>query len=240
MRINKYLARCGVSSRRRADSLIIEGKISVNGEILESPGYNVDETKDVICIDGKHVAPIEVFTYIVLHKPKGYLTSRGDPHHKKTVIDLLKDMPHRLNPVGRLDLDTEGVLLFTNDGELAFRLTHPRYNIKRVYRACVKDQMESEKLGLFKRGIKLPDGVVGKASVSIISACVNQSEIELELTEGRKREVKHLCEAAGHPVIKLKRISFGGITCQGLKKGRWRELTADEINNLRSMTGLTR
>ncbi|MEE9443410.1 MAG: pseudouridine synthase [candidate division Zixibacteria bacterium] len=239
MRINKFLTRCGVSSRRQADVLIQKGKVTVNGKVLESPGHIVDAAKDVVCVDGKRVTPIDDFTHIVLNKPSGYLTSRNDPHHKTTVIDLLKDIPQRINPVGRLDLDTEGVLLLTNDGELAFRLTHPRYSIKRVYRARVKGKMVSETLSLFQKGIKLPDGAVGKANVSIISTSVNQSEIELELTEGRKREVKHLCEAAGHPVIKLKRISFGGITCRGLKKGRWRELTDAEIDNLKSITGLT-
>jgi 23S rRNA pseudouridine2605 synthase len=239
MRINKFLARCGVSSRRQADLLITKGQISVNGEILESPGYNVDESKDVVCIDGRHVTPIDDFTYVVLYKPAGYLTSRGDPHHNKIVIDLVKDIPQRVNPVGRLDLDTEGVLLLTNDGELAFRLTHPRYNIKRIYRARVLGKMVSAQLGLFQKGIKLPDGAVGKADVSIISSSAEQSEIEMELTEGRKREVKYLCEAVGHPVIRLERISFGGITCKGLKKGKWRELTNAEIDSLKSLTGLS-
>lgn len=240
MRINKFLAHCGVASRRQADLFIKKGKVSVNGEVLESPGFDVDESKDVVCIDGKRIKPIDNFTYAVLNKPAGYLTSRSDPHHNKFVIDLVKDIPQRVNPVGRLDMDSEGVLLLTNDGELAFRLTHPRYNIKKIYRARVIGKMASAKLNLFQKGIKLPDGAVGKANVSIISRSAERSEIELELTEGRKREVKYLCEAVGHRVIRLKRISFGGITCKGLKKGKWRELTDSEVNSLKRLTGLSK
>jgi 23S rRNA pseudouridine2605 synthase len=238
-RINKYLAQCGIASRRNADDMVLAGRVTVNDEVIRKPGYLVDEATDIVRVDGVVVKPAQEFTYIVLNKPAGYVTSLSDPQNRKTVADLLVNLAARIYPVGRLDLDTEGVLLFTNNGELAHRLTHPRYGVAKIYRARVKGEVTKQKLHLFKSGIKLPDGAVGRASVKILKAEKEHSDLALELTEGRKREVKHLCKAVGHPVISLVRTEFAGITCQRLQEGAWRYLTAREIDSLHRMVGLS-
>jgi 23S rRNA pseudouridine2605 synthase len=238
IRINKYLARCGVASRRSADDLVSQGRIKVNDQVIDTPGYQVDESKDEVRFDDKIITPADKYTYLVLNKPADYVTSLSDPHHSRTVAELIKGVEARVYPVGRLDLDTDGVLLFSNDGEMAHRLTHPKYGITKIYLACVKGEISSTSLGQFPKGIKLPDGNVGKATVKVQKIKDGHSELLLELTEGRKREVKHLCKAVGHPVEKLTRIEFAGITAEKLKKGQWRYLTVREIKSLRKMVDL--
>jgi pseudouridine synthase len=238
IRINKYLAQCGVASRRNADDLVLAGRVSVNGTVIDKPGIQVDEIADEIKVDGVIVRPETDFKYLVLNKPAGYVTSLSDPHHTRTVADLVRTVSERVYPVGRLDLDTEGVLLFTNDGELAHRLTHPRYGVKRVYQARVKGEVSSVTLEKFPRGIKLPDGNIGRATATVNRVEKGHSDLVLELTEGRKREIKHLCKAVGHPVVKLVRVDFAGISCEKLKKGEWRYLTAPEVAGLRKLVGL--
>lgn len=232
IRINKYLAQCGVASRRHADTLVIEGRVTVNGKIIDTPGFQIDEERDKVCLDGKAIIPTEKKHYIVLNKPAGYVTSLSDPQGRKTVADLIIDVPARVYPVGRLDLDTTGTLLFTNDGEMAHRLTHPKYEVKKIYRARVKGKVRADKLVLFPKGIKLPDGHIGRAVVRLEKIEETESVLALELTEGRKREIKHLCKAVGHPVLRLARLSFAGITSKGLTRGQWRFLTDKEIADL--------
>ncbi len=238
MRINKYLARSGVASRRTADLMVADGRVAVNGDVVDTPGYMVDETADEVRVDGKLVAPTESYVYIVLNKPPGFITSLRDPHHRRTVRDLLTGVGARVYPVGRLDLDTEGVLLFTNDGELAHRLTHPRYGIKKVYYAEVKGQVGADDLAKFSQGIELPDGNIGHAEATLDKVEHGHSFLIIEMTEGRKREVKHLCSAIGHPVESLRRISFAGIGCDELQVGQWRRLTEQETADLRIKVGL--
>jgi len=238
IRINKYLAQCGVASRRTADTIVSEGRVSVNGRVIDAPGYMVDETSDEVKVDGVLVRPAGEYTYIVLNKPAGYVTSLSDPHHERTVIDLIRDAGARVYPVGRLDLDTEGVLLLTSDGEFAHRLTHPRFGVNKTYRARVKGQLSRHELDLLEKGIMLPDGGLGRAKAHVESVGAEHSDLILEMSEGRKREVKHLCRAVGHPVISLVRISFAGIECGRLKKGEWRHLNAAEISRLKKMVGL--
>lgn len=238
IRINKYLAQCGVASRRNADEIVSQGRVTVNGEVINSPGYMIDEVADAVRVDGLLVTPVREHTYIVLNKPAGYLTSLFDPHHGRTVMDLIGGVRERVYPVGRLDLDTEGTLLFTNDGELAHRLTHPRYRVKRIYNARVKGEISRGNLARFSGGIELPDGSIGHARAELKATKHGFSDIVLELTEGRKREVKHLCEAVGHPVMKLVRVSFAGITCDRLPSGHWRPLSKREIRDLKGVVGL--
>jgi pseudouridine synthase len=238
IRINKYLAQCGITSRRNADQYVTDGRVTVNGTVVDTPGHKIDESADEVRVDGEIIVPVKEHTYIVLNKPAGYVTSLSDPHHQRTVADLIAGVSERVYPVGRLDLDTEGVLLFSNDGEMAHRLTHPRYGIIRVYQARVKGKMLSSKLPQFSKGIELPDGNVGRAEVQIERATKEHSNLILQLTEGRKREVKHLCKAVGHPVIKLVRIEFAGIDCARIKPGQWRHLTGREISDLRKLVGL--
>ena len=238
IRINKYLSQCGVASRRSADLMVTEGRVTVNGEVITTPGHMVNEEADQVAVDGRPVAPTSRHVYIILNKPAGYVTSRSDPHHKRTVMELLKDLPDRVNPVGRLDLDTTGVLLFTNDGELAHRLTHPRFEVIKVYRAKVAGDVSKAQALILSGGVALPDGAIGRAQASIEGAGDGYTVLQLELTEGRKREVKHLCKAIGHPVIALNRRSFAGIEAAGLEIGKWRHLTPAEVDQLRRLVKL--
>lgn len=235
MRINKYLANCGVASRRTADKLVEAGRVKVNDQIIDMPGYMVDEQSDCVKYDDNIIVPVTDQTWVALNKPAGYLTSRSDPHHDKIVYNLLRDLTNRVYPVGRLDLDTEGILLLTNDGELAHRLTHPRYEVPKIYQARVKGRVLPQTLDKFPAGIELPDGKIGHAKSEIKGTGTNFTDLILTLTEGRKREVKHLCRAVGHPVIKLKRLEFAGVTCTGLELGQWRYLTAGEVASLRKL-----
>jgi pseudouridine synthase len=198
----------------------------------------VDEGNDIIRVDGMVVKPVREYTYIVMNKPTGYVTSLSDPHHEKVITDLLSDVAARVYPVGRLDMDTEGVLLFTNDGEMAHRLTHPRHGIVKTYEARVEGRVTKPELDQFKIGIRLPDGAVGRANARILAAFDEFTDLRLELTEGRKREVKHLCKGIGHPVITLIRTTFAGITAERLPPGGWRYLTDEERHNLRKQVGL--
>jgi 23S rRNA pseudouridine2605 synthase len=238
IRINKYLARCGVASRRRADDLVAEGRIKVNGQVIDTPGYQIDEANDEVRLDDDIITPASEYTYILLNKPAGYVTSLSDPHHSRTVADLVVGVKVRVYPVGRLDLDTEGVLLFTDDGEMSHRLTHPKYGIRKIYLARVKGEISKEGLERFPRGIELPDGKIGKAKAQVKSIKDGYSDLILELTEGRKREVKYLCQAIGHPVQKLTRIEFAGLTAERLEKGKWRYLTDREISRLKKLVNL--
>jgi 23S rRNA pseudouridine2605 synthase len=238
MRINKYLAACGVASRRRADDIILAGRVKVNGETIEKPGVDVDETRDVVSVDDSVVKPAEQRVYILMNKPRDCLTTMTDPRQRRTVADFLRKASHRVYPVGRLDRNTTGVLLCTNDGELAHRLTHPRYEVSRVYRAIVEGLVVQSEVETLAHGIKLPDGLTGKAAGEIISADKNESELHLTLTEGRYHEVRQLCEAIGHPVKKLSRLSYAGLTAEKLRHGRWRYLTDDEISGLQRLVGL--
>lgn len=238
IRINKYLSLCGVASRRNADLMVEAGRVAVNGRMITALGQMIDETADEVTVDGQPVSPTPRYTYILLNKPGGYVTTRSDPHHKKTVMELLADLPARVNPVGRLDLDTTGVLLFTNDGELAHRLTHPRFNVAKVYRAVVTGEVSSGELLRLSQGVLLPDGSLGQAKASVEGREKGTTILRLELTEGRKREVKHLCKAIGHPVISLERRSFAGIEATGLAIGKWRYLTSAEVDCLRGLVGM--
>lgn len=238
MRINKFLAACGVTSRRGADDLILAGRVKVNGEAVEKPGVNVDEERDTVTLDDAVVKPVENKIYVLLDKPRDCLTTMNDPRHRRTVAGFLRDVPQRVYPVGRLDRNTTGVLLCTNDGKLAHRLTHPRYQIPRVYRAIVRGRVVLSDIETLALGVTLPDGLTGRAQGAILSAGEKGSEIELTLTEGRYHEVKDLCNAVGHPVQKLSRVSYGGLTARKLRNGQWRYLTENEIKNLKHLVGL--
>lgn len=238
VRINKFLSLCGVTSRRGAASLIEEGRVTVNGSRADRPGIIIDDENDVVKVDGSEVSPVDKKVYIVLNKPRNVMTTLFDPFNRRTVKYYLKKLRERVYPVGRLDFDTTGVLLLTNDGDLAFRLAHPRYRVPKVYQARVKGHFKQEAAIKIDRGIELDDGKVGKASVSILGFVRNTTRIRLTLTEGRKREVKQLCKKAGHPVEDLERVEFAGITSKNLRAGQWRHLTQREVSRLKSAVGL--
>jgi len=228
MRLNAYLARAGVASRRKADELIKAGRVTVNGKPGELNTFV--ETRDRVEVDGKPVAK-QRLAYLLLHKPAGVVTTARDPRGRPTVVGLVP-AESRVVPVGRLDADTTGVLLLTNDGELAHRLAHPRYEVDKVYVADVEGEPTDEALRRLGDGVDLEDGRTAPAKASRLGP----SRIELTLHEGRKHQVKRMCEAVGHPVRRLHRSAYAGLTVRGLAPGAWRELAADEIESLRAAT----
>ena len=225
MRLNAWLARAGVASRRRADELIKAGRVLVNGE----PGQlnTFVESRDRVELDGELLSK-QSLAYVLLHKPAGVVTTARDPGGRPTVVDLV-DHPARVVPVGRLDIDTTGVLLLTNDGELAHKLAHPRYEVDKVYVAEVEGDPSDETLAQLAAGIELEDGMTSPAVVRRLG----HGRIELTIHEGRNRQVKRMLERVGHPVKRLRRTRYGQLTVDGLAAGEWRELTADELAALR-------
>ena len=232
MRLNAYLARAGIASRRAADELIRAGRVLVNGrrgELNTQVGR-----RDVVELDGRRIAA-QRLAHVLLHKPAGVVTTARDPHGRPTVVDLV-DHPARVVPVGRLDADTTGVLLLTNEGELAHRLAHPRYEVEKVYEAAVEGSPGDEALRRLARGVELDDGRTAPARVRRLAP----GRIELVLHEGRKHQVKRMCEAVGHPVRRLHRSRYAGLTLDDLAPGDWRELSRDEVEALRRNVGLAR
>jgi 23S rRNA pseudouridine2605 synthase len=224
MRLNAYLARAGVASRRKADELIKAGRVTVNGE----PGQlnTFVERADRVEVDGEPVAA-QKLAYVLLHKPAGTVTTASDPQGRPTVVDLV-DLPERVVPVGRLDVDTTGALLLTNDGPLAHRLAHPRYGVEKVYVADVEGRPGREALRALAEGVELEDGRTAPATVR----CPAPSRVELTLHEGRNRQVRRMLEAVGHPVRHLHRSVYAGLTLEGLEPGAWRELEPSEVQRL--------
>jgi 23S rRNA pseudouridine2605 synthase len=226
VRLNAYLARAGVASRRGADELIKAGRVRVNGE----PGQlnTFVGAADRVEVDGREVAP-QRLAYRLLHKPAGVVTTARDPQGRPTVVELVPDEP-RVVPVGRLDAETTGALLLTNDGPLAHRLAHPRYGVEKVYEVEVEREPDDVALARLREGVDLDDGRTAPAEARRI----DPSKLELVLHEGRNRQVRRMCEAVGHPVIRLHRSRYAGLTLEGLEPGQWRELEPSEVQQLRS------
>jgi len=239
IRINKFLSMCGVTSRRGAEKLIKEGRVTLNDNPVEHPGTVFDEEKDIIKVDGKVATLIAEKIYILLNKPRNVLTALSDPFHRKTVAYLTKGLPTRVYPVGRLDYDTEGVLILTNDGELAYRLAHPKYQIKRVYHALVQGTFTLTDAAVIENGIELADGHIGKGITRPLNSGIKSSKVEIILTEGHKREVKQLFKAIGHPVKELRRVEFAGLKADRLKRGKWRYINHGEIKQLKELVDLS-
>jgi 23S rRNA pseudouridine2605 synthase len=228
MRLNAYLARAGVASRRGAEELIRAGRVRVNGEVAVLATFV--EAGDRVELDGRALA-LEQLAYVLLHKPGGVVTTASDPHGRPTVVQLV-GVPQRVVPVGRLDADTTGALLLTNDGPLAHRLMHPRYQVDKVYEAEVEGEPDDEALRRLAEGVELDDGPTAPAGVRRLGP----SRLELTLHEGRKHQVKRMCEAVGHPVRRLHRSAYAGLSLGGVAPGEWRELTQDEVAALRAAT----
>ncbi len=236
MRLQKYLAECGVASRRASEALIAEGRVSVNG-VTATLGQSVDPETDHVAVDGRLLGTDDK-VYIVLNKPRNVVTTARDTHGRRTVLDCVHSTDTRLFPVGRLDFDVEGVLLLTNDGELAFRLIHPKFEIEKEYLAWVRGKMEPAAAARLEQGVELEDGPTAPAKVSVLETRSGNSLVRLIIHEGRKREVKRMCDAVGHPVQTLRRITFAGIEVNGLRPGEWRNLTAEEVAGLKALVGL--
>ncbi|GIO36973.1 hypothetical protein J41TS12_18340 [Paenibacillus antibioticophila] len=232
-RLQKILAGAGVASRRKCEELILGGKVQVNGETVTALGTKADPDVDEITVDGKAIGT-EKKMYLVFNKPKGVITSASDPQGRKIVTDYLKGITERLYPVGRLDYDTEGLLLLTNDGEFAHLLTHPKHHVAKTYLATVKGVPHGSELDKLKNGIMLEDGMTAPAEVEYhdIDSEQRHSTISITIYEGRNRQVRRMFEAINHPVTKLKRISFGDLFLGNMKRGLFRHLTKDEVESL--------
>jgi len=237
-RLQKFLAHAGIGSRRKCEELILQGRVRVNGQIVSTLGTKIDPQKDKVAIDNKLVATKENMVYILLNKPAGYVTTSKDPQGRPTVLDLVKQVNKRIYPVGRLDYETEGLLLLTNDGQLAYRLTHPKYKVKKIYQALVKGIPNEEALQLLRKGILLEDGMTAPAEVKILAKINNNALLELSIHEGRNRQVRRMCEAINHPVLKLKRTQLGFLKLGSLPVGKFSFLTVKDVRRLKESVGL--
>ena len=238
MRINRFLARSGVSSRRHADELIVQGRVRVNGQIIRQLGIQVDESNDVVQVDGKVVSPVKGMYYIMLNKPVGYLVSAADPHHERLVTSLLGDFKGKVFPVGRLDQNSSGLLVFTNDGPLAFRLSHPRYNVKKTYEATCRGSIADSALAQLSDGILLDDGPTAPAEVKALKKSSESSVVRITVHEGRKRQVRRMFDKVGFPVTRLKRIAYGPLGLGNLAEGAFIRLSQDQVKSLMIEVGI--
>lgn len=233
-RLQKYIAGCGVTSRRKAEEMILNGDVSVNDVIINQLGYKVNEDTDTVKIKGKVIKPVSNKIYIKLNKPVGYVTTVKDQFDRKCVIDLI-NIKERVYPVGRLDYDTSGLLLLTNDGELANKMMHPKYKVYKKYIAVVSGAVSDSEIERLRNGVIIEDYKTAPAIVKYIEKNTNSTTLEISIREGKNRQVRKMCESVGHNVIKLKRVSFGDIKLDNLKIGEYRELNSSEINYLNSL-----
>ena len=233
MRLNRFLAVAGIAARRKADELIRQGRVAVNGQIVGEPGAKVDEHQDEVTVDGKAVEYSQEFVYILLNKPRDCLSSVSDNFKRPTVVEPVK-IPQRIFPVGRLDLDTEGVLLLTNDGQLAYRLMHPRYEIDKVYVAELDRFIDRKDVLRLRKGVSIGEKRPVRAKVQVKSPC----KLELTIHEGKKRQIKRMLKSVGYQVRALQRTKFGILECKDLKPGQWRYLSKGEVERLRKSVGL--
>ena len=231
VRLNKFIANSGVCSRREADNFILAGVVTVNGEVVTELGTKVNINSDDIRFNGERLKG-ENKVYIIMNKPKGYVTTASDPHADKTVMDLLKGCPTRVFPVGRLDKNTTGVLMFTNDGEIAERLTHPSYDKKKIYQVSLDRDLSQEDYDKIVAGVELSDGEVAADALDYIEDN-DKRKIGIEIHSGKNRIVRRIFESLGYDVKALDRVYFAGLTKKGLKRGEWRYLTEGEVNILK-------
>lgn len=232
-RLQKILSQAGVASRRASEQLMLEGRVTVNGVTVRELGTKADPARDDIRVDGRRVKVVERHRYLLLNKPKGYVTTRSDPQRRPTVLDLLGGVREYVYPVGRLDFDSEGLLLLTNDGDLAARLTHPRHGVPRVYEAQVLGEPDDHDLQRLAKGVTIDGRRTAPADVKALAP----SRLLITLREGRNRQVRNMCDAIGHPVAHLRRIAIGPIRDPKLKPGQWRELREDEVRRLQAAAG---
>ena len=231
IRLNKFIANSGVCSRREADTLIQAGVVTVNGEVVTELGTKINVLKDEVKFNGERLKG-EQKVYVVMNKPKGYVTTASDPHAEKTVMDLMKDCTYRVFPVGRLDKSTTGVLMLTNDGEMAERLTHPSFDKKKIYQVILDHDLKQEDFDKIIQGIELNDGEIKADELEFIDEH-DRRKLGIEIHSGKNRIVRRIFESLGYEVRALDRVYFAGLTKKGLKKGEWRYLTDSEVSILR-------
>lgn len=233
MRINKYIAQSGLCSRRKADELIANGNVKVNGAALKEPGYEVCEG-DRVEVNGRLLESKQKLEYVLINKPLGMVTTVSDDKERLTVMDVVKDIDARLFPVGRLDYNTSGALIMTNDGELAYRLTHPKHEVYKTYRVRVSGVLSNEKAAKLRKGVDIGGFVTSRAKVSIIRGNQHSTIVEISIHEGKNRQVRKMFKAVGNPVQELERIAIGDIRLGHLKPGHYRKLTHEEIEYLKN------
>lgn len=239
VRLQKFLSECGVASRRKSEELILEGKVRVNGRVAEI-GDKVDPKHDAVTVAGKKVMRQKTLTYIMLHKPRGFITTMDDEMDRKCVAQLIADVPARVYPVGRLDRDSEGLLLFTNDGAFANAMMHPSRHVPKTYRVTVRPPVTQEQITALTQGVIIDDGVTAPAEVRIVTKEENRVVLEIVLYEGRNRQIRKMCETLGLEVARLRRIAIGSVKLGMLKQGDWRDLTEDEVRRLQLAAGMQR
>lgn len=235
VRLQKYLADAGVASRRKAEELILAGKVSVNGVVVTELGTKVDDKVDSVFYNGKRVMNNERMVYVMLHKPEGFVTTVKDQFDRPTVMDLLKGISERIVPVGRLDYDTSGLLLLTNDGDLTYKLTHPKHLVEKTYLAKLFGRPDQNALNQFKWGVNIEGRRTEPARLEIIEDLGKYTMCKIIITEGRNRQVRKMCDAVKHPVATLKRIATGELELGDLPKGKYRTLTDKEVKYLKSL-----
>ncbi len=231
MRLQKFMARAGVASRRKSEDIIAEGRVTVNGEKVTEMGFKIDPTRDVVRVDGREIAR-EDLRYVKLHKPEGVISSASDPRGRRTVVDFVSHLPQRLYPVGRLDYESRGLILLTNDGDLTHILTHPSFEVPKTYQVKAAGYLASESLTALETGLELDDGLTAPARVNEVEYGEEETNFKIILREGRKRQVRRMCRAVGHEVQDLKRIKLGPIYLGDLAPGDWCDLNEQEQEKL--------
>ena len=231
-RLNKYIANSGLCSRRKADELIFNGNVRINGVTVKEPGYQVTED-DKVAVNGKPIIPVKEKVYVVINKPLGYVTTMDDQFGRYTVADLVSDFEERLFPVGRLDYNTTGLLIMTNDGDMAYRLTHPKHEVTKTYRARISGYISDTKLNMLRRGVDIGGFITSKARVDVVKQLKRSTIVEIEIHEGKNRQVRKMFSKVGHPVQELERVAIGDIKLGRLATGHYRKLTEAEIKYLK-------
>ncbi|MCC5909866.1 MAG: rRNA pseudouridine synthase [Clostridiaceae bacterium] len=234
MRLQKFLASCGIASRRKSEEIIKSGIVEVNGEVITEMGYKIDPEKDKITVKGAEINQESEFIYVLLNKPIGYITTVSDQFKRKKVTDLINS-PYRLFPVGRLDYNTSGLLILTNDGELTYKLTHPKFKVEKVYIAKVEGRLQPKEIQDFETGLQIEDYVTSPAKLKVIKEDTKSSILQIKIKEGRNRQVRKMCAAIGHPVLQLKRVAIGDLRIEGVEIGKWRYLSNKEIQYLKNL-----
>lgn len=233
MRINKYIAQAGICSRRKADELIANGNVKINGAVLKEPGYEVTDG-DKVEVNGTQISAKQKNEYVLINKPLGMVTTVSDDKERLTVMDVVVDIDARLFPVGRLDYNTSGALIMTNDGEMAYRLTHPKHEVYKTYRARVAGILSNEKVARLRKGVDIGGFVTSPAKVRIIKGTQHSTIVEISIHEGKNRQVRKMFAAVGNPVQELERIAIGEIRLGHLKPGHYRKLTREEVEYLKN------
>ncbi len=235
IRLQKYLADCGVASRRKSEEIILMGRVEVDGEVVDTLGTKIDPDKNKVTVNGKVVKANQKYRYILLHKPEGFITTAKDQFDRPSVIDIIEDCEERIYPVGRLDYDTSGLLLLTNDGDLTFKLTHPKHDVEKTYIARVAGVPDSDAIDSLRSGVYIDGYKTARARVDIVKTDELTASVKISIKEGKNRQVRKMFSAVGHEVIALKRVATGNLFLGELKRGEYRDLTEEEVRYLKNL-----